>query len=110
MALFVDPGALRAELSLQRCDAGQDSVGGLVETWTETATVFARIEPVAAESVFGADQTLEAVTHRVTLRWRDDVASGMRFLKGNRPFHVVTVHDPDESGCYLVCRVKEVGL
>ncbi len=44
----------------------------------EVATLFGRIEPVSAETVFGADQTLESVTHRVTLRWRGDVKSGMR--------------------------------
>jgi head-tail adaptor len=34
----------------------------------------------------------------------------MRFRKGVRLFEIVTVHDPDESGRYLVCRVREKGL
>ena len=58
-ALFVDPGALRIEMTLESCATVQDVTGGLVEAWSETATVFARIEPVTATSVFGADQTLE---------------------------------------------------
>lgn len=108
--VFVDPGALRSELALQRCETAQDGAGGLVETWVEVATVFTRIEPVMAQSVFGADQTLETMTHRITLRWREGLVSGMRFIKSNRRFDIVTVHDPDESGRYLVCRVKEIGL
>lgn len=110
MTWFVDPGALRTELILQRCEAAQDDSGGLSESWIEEAIVMARIEPVTATSVFGADQTLESVTHRVTLRWRANVASGMRFTKGQRMFSIVTAHDPDERGRYLVCRVREAGL
>lgn len=108
--LFVEPGSLRAELALQACTTAPDGLGGHAESWTETATVFARIEPVSATSVFGPDQTIETVTHRVTIRWRTGVASGMRFVRQDRIFDIVTVHDPDDSGRYLVCRVREQGL
>ncbi len=72
--------------------------------------MFARIEPVSADSRFGADQTLEILTHRITLRHRDDIGNGMRFVRKERIFDIVTVHDPDESGRYLVCRVREAPI
>ena len=109
-ALFVDPGSLRSELKLEACATIPDGLGGHTESWTEIATVFALIEPVSARSIFGPDQTIESVTHRVTMRWRNGVASGMRFVKLGRTFEIVTVHDPDDSGRYLVCRTKETGL
>lgn len=65
---------------------------------------------MAAKSRYGADQTLEKVTHRVTLRYREDLRSGMRLRKLGRLFDIVTVHDPDETGRYLVCAVTEAGL
>jgi head-tail adaptor len=34
----------------------------------------------------------------------------MRLSRLGRGFDILTVHDPDESGRYLVCRVKETGL
>lgn len=107
--LFVDAGALRTELALQRCTPVADGLGGHGQEWTEIATVFAKLEPIAAESAFGAGQSLETVTHRVTFRHRGDVESGMRLVKGSRVFDIVTVHDPDESRRYLVCRTKEEG-
>lgn len=107
--LFIEPGMLRTELALESCAAVPDGFGGFSEVWTEIATLFARIEPVSVTSIFGADQTLEAVTHRITLRHREGVASGMRFTKGERVFEIVTVHDPDETGRYLVCKTREVG-
>ncbi len=107
---FVDPGTLRARLTLESVSTAPDGQGGFAETWNAVAALPARIEPVDARAGFGADQTLETVTHRVTVRFRDGLASGMRFRKAGRIFDILTVHDPDESGRYLVCRTKEKGL
>ena len=108
-AEFIDPGAFRHEVTLESATPVPDGAGGHAETWSEAATLFARIEPVSAASRFGADQRLETVTHRVTLRHRAGVSSGMRFRRLGRVFRILTVHDPDESGRYLVCRVQEEG-
>jgi SPP1 family predicted phage head-tail adaptor len=107
--LFLDPGSLRAELSLQANTPVPDGMGGHTEEWAEIATVFARIEPITATSRFGTDQAVETVTHRITLRWRNGVAAGMRFARQDRNFDIVTVHDPDDTGRYLVCRAREIG-
>lgn len=107
MAQFIDPGKLRSELSLQQSGSQRDDLGGQVENWAEIATVFAMIEPISAQSLAGADQAQQAVSHRITMRWRDGVASGMRFAGQGRVFGIVTVHDPDETGRYLVCRTLE---
>lgn len=109
MTIHIDPGELRSELSLQQCQTVYDAFGGFSENWVETEVVFAKIEPVRATSTFGADQTLETVTHDIILRWQAGLASGMRFVKGERLFSIVTVHDPDESGRYLLCKVTEKG-
>jgi head-tail adaptor len=93
--LFLDPGALRSELALQANTPVPDGLGGHMESWVEIATVFARIAPVSATSSFGPDQTVEEV---------------MRFAKQGRIFDIVTVHDPDDTGRYLVCRAREAGL
>lgn len=104
---FIDPGALRQELVLEAPQSTADTLGGFTVTWVEAAVVFAMLEPVSARSRFSADQMLEDVTHRVTIRHRDDVRPGMRFRKGQRVLDVVTVHDPGETGRYLVCRTRE---
>lgn len=106
---FIDPGAFRHQLALEAAVATPDGAGGHAVGWSEVATLFARIEPVSAASRFGADQTLESVTHRVTMRHRPGVKSGMRLTRPGRVFEIVTVHDPDETGRYLVCRVREEG-
>jgi SPP1 family predicted phage head-tail adaptor len=106
---FIEPGALRHELSLQTSISGDDGMGGLDEAWQEVATLFGMIEPLSQSARFGAGQTLEENTHRITIRQRAGVASGMRLVKQGRVFDIVSIHDPDETGRYLVCRVKEAG-
>ena len=59
--------------------------------------------------VIGADQTLETVTHRITVRRSDAIRSGMRFRMDERLFGILTVYDPDESGRYLICETREEG-
>lgn len=106
--LFVDPGALRCRLTLQSLVPVPDGIGGFAAAWSTVAAVFALVEPVAAASRFGAGQELETVTHRITLRRREGVEPGMRFIDGGgRIFGIVTVHDPDEGGRYLACRTRE---
>lgn len=109
MTALRDPGRLRTPLLLEQVALTPDGQGGHAETWNVVATVFARLRPARVSGVFGADQTLETVTHDITLRARDDLASGMRFRDGTRHFVIITVHDPDESGRYLVCATRETG-
>ncbi|WP_425286837.1 phage head closure protein [Nitratireductor soli] len=106
---FIDPGGFRNEMSLQQAVTTPDGTGGHDESWNEIATLFAAVEPLAATARFGAAQEHETVTHRITLRFRDDLQSGMRLVKQGRVFAVVNVHDPDETGRYLVCRAREEG-
>jgi len=108
-AAAIDPGLLRTEFSLQRATTAGDGMGGHTESWSEATKVLGRIEPVGAATRFAADQSEETVTHRITLRWRDDLRSGMRLVRDGRSFEVLTVHDPDETGRYLECRTREKG-
>ncbi|QRI43820.1 hypothetical protein [Bacteriophage sp.] len=108
--LFIDPGKLAHELQLERAVLADDAVNGSVEQWQEIATVWAHVEPVGAGTAFYGGQSLAEITHRITLRGRGDLKSGMRLRKGARIFRLVTIHDPDETGRYLVCRAREEGL
>ena len=103
----IDPGRLRHPLALQQATATPDGAGGFAESWTTVATVFGRIEPLRADSFSRADQIMEEVTHRITIRHRANVSAGMRFSAGGRVFEIVTVHDPDETGRFLECRTRE---
>ena len=106
--LLLDPGALATELTLETCTPVSDGMGGHAEEWNAIATLFARVEPLAARSRPGAGQTIETVTHRIIMRHRAGILAGMRFVRPGRVFEIVTVHDPDGTGRYLACGTREV--
>ncbi|KAB0679950.1 phage head closure protein [Aureimonas leprariae] len=105
--LFLDPGLLRKRVSLQAADLVSDGSGGTVPNWREVAEVSVRVEPVSVQAAERFERREATITHRVICRARDDVDRGMSFVLGNRRLVVVSVHDPDESRRYLVCRCQE---
>ncbi|MBP1850910.1 phage head closure protein [Rhizobium halophytocola] len=105
----LDPGALTARLWLEQPVEMPDGQGGAVVTFEAVASLWCRIEPLAArvEEVAGAETV--TVTHRVWLRHRAGIASGMRFRKGLRLFVIRSLRDPDETGRLLLASVEEAG-
>jgi SPP1 family predicted phage head-tail adaptor len=104
---FFDAGQLTARLDLESTVEVPDGQGGVTQSHAVAASLWARIEPVTADIGELGSVERQAVTHRIWIRHSDAVAAGMRFRKGGRVFVIRTVHDPDESGRYLVCRVVE---
>ncbi len=109
LTTFLDAGRLNQQLGLEQRVETPDGSGGTTVSFVEVAKVWALLEPVAAAMRNLAQQSTETVTHRISIRYRDDIASGWRFTKGTRTFRIITVHDPDETGRYLVCRTGEEG-
>ncbi|PRD45800.1 head-tail adaptor protein [Phyllobacterium phragmitis] len=107
--VFIDAGRLSSELALERIRPAPDGIGGYTEKREEVATLWGRVEPVSDTARYFGAQPLEEITHRIILRFRNDVESGMRLRKGERHFTIITVHDPDESRRYCLCRVREEG-
>ncbi len=106
---IIDPGQLSARLELEMPMPVSDGQGGIVPGYAIVTSLWARIEPVSALDSERAGEAVFSVTHRVWIRFRSDVAAGMRFRKGARLFVVRAFFDPDERRRYLVCRCEEDG-
>jgi len=106
-ALFVDPGRLSARLVLEDDQSVSDGQGGVVEDWQVVASLWGRIEPLRARARETAGAAAAEVTHRVTIRYREDVSHAMRFVHRGRPLLIRTVSDPDETRRYLICECEE---
>jgi SPP1 family predicted phage head-tail adaptor len=104
---FFDAGQLTARLDLESAVDVPDGQGGVTESHAIAASLWAKIEPVSADIAELGHVERQAVTHRIWIRHTDVAQPGMRFRKGSRLFTIRTIHDPDESGRYLICRVTE---
>lgn len=85
-----------------------DELGGVNRSYQARAELWARLEPLTATERAEAAQPGEAMTHRLTLRWRGDITGAMRFTAGARVFDVRGQYDPDGRRRDLVCLVEEV--
>ena len=107
--VFFDPGALNQRVQLQSLSEIPDGCGGLEKTWTNIASLWASVKSVVPTSAELAQQVTEETLLEVSIRYREDVTSGWRFLKDARSWRIMTVADPDQRGRYLVCRVTAEG-
>lgn len=67
-------GDLRHRVTIQAKQATRDAYGAEVVTWGDVATVWAAVEPLAGREFLQAQQVQEAVTTRIRVRYRGDVA------------------------------------
>jgi SPP1 family predicted phage head-tail adaptor len=102
-----DPGWLRQRVTVESGAGAPDGAGGETVLWDTLATLWARIDPVAAGEEVVAGHLSGVVTHEVTFRWRGDLAGGMRVAFRGRHFRILAVHDPDETRRYLVAKCRE---
>ena len=102
-------GRLRHRVELQSLSQAPDSVtGGLIDTYTSFATVWAEVEAVATTRHDGDMQIDARITHRVTTRWRDDYRNA-RFLRfDSRRFAVRGVKHLDGVKRHLQFLVEEM--
>jgi SPP1 family predicted phage head-tail adaptor len=102
-----DPGWLRHRVSVEQAADAADGTGGVTTTWAKLADLWARIKPVSAEERAVAGHMAGVVTHTITLRWRDDISGAARVTYHGRIYRILAVHDPDESGRYLIVNAAE---
>ncbi|MFC4174313.1 phage head closure protein [Microvirga sp. GCM10011540] len=55
-----------------------------------------------------ADRPEQALTHRITLRYREGVTGAIRIVCGLRRFSIRAASDPNGSRRDLVCIVEEI--
>ena len=101
-------GAMRHRLVLETPVDTPDGAGGAARAWTTVATVWAGLRPFGASERVDADAEEHAATHRVLVRWRDDVTAKDRFRLGAHIFEIRALADPDERRRFLHIDVEEV--
>jgi SPP1 family predicted phage head-tail adaptor len=101
-------GAMRQRLALDAAIESSDESGALQTVWKPVSDVWGQIAPIYASERFVAERQEEVVTHRILIRWRAGVESGMRFRLGARTFLIRSAFDPDERRRVLICRCEEI--
>ena len=88
---------LRYRLTLQQQVKTPDGMGGFAKSWADIADVWAEIKPAGGTEKFFGAQLQSSVTHRITIRYRDDVSPGQRLLFDKRIFNIRYVHADNDN-------------
>lgn len=100
-------GALRHRVTLSRPQRAEDSGGGTSLAFVDQATVWARIETPRSNDEDRADTLGGRLTHRVTIRHRDDVDVGWRIAWRDRRARVIGARDAEGLRRRLVIDAEE---
>lgn len=103
----LDAGMLDRRAILETNEPVADTLGGARDAWREVGDVSVRLEPLSVAVRERFEQREGKLTHRVILRHRQGVERGMAFRFGQRRMLIRSVHDPDETRRFLVCRCEE---
>ncbi len=103
-------GKLRHRLKIQAAAPTEDPYGGRSDPWAKpvtVATVWGRIESLRGRERMHAMQLEDRVTHRVRIRYRDDVTAQQRLVIGSRVFNIRAVIDRDGRRRWLELLCEE---
>lgn len=100
-------GSLRHRVVIERPVRTAGDGGTATIDWTAIGSAFARIEAVSGREIGLADSIAGRVTHRVLIRWRNDVLPEMRFVSSARAYHIRAALDRDGRKRWLTCMCEE---
>ena len=98
---------MKHRLTIQNPVQTGDGQGGFTETFPDSATVHASIEPVKGYERFQAMQMQTPVTHKIVMRYRTDVTTASRLKFGTRVFWVKEALNVGEESRFLEIRAVE---
>lgn len=101
-------GVLRQRVMLEAPVDAPDGAGGFSRSYAPIAQLWARIAPISAREDFIEQRAEQSISHLVTIRWRDDVVSAMRFSYRGRKLLIRSVFDPDERRRFLIGQCEEI--
>lgn len=98
---------LRRRVRIEAASDVSDGAGGVTRTWVPVDEVFARITPRRRRETVQAGRQVGVVTHRITMRWRDDIGGDLRLISDGVIYRVLVAEDADPMRRFVDCWCEE---
>jgi SPP1 family predicted phage head-tail adaptor len=105
----ITPASFRHRITFEKEVKTSDGHKGFTVTWQPVAVAWASIEPLSGREYFFAHQITTEVTHRIRIRYREDLNTKMRIILGERVFSIESMIDIEECRCFMELLCKEEG-
>lgn len=105
-------GALDKRITIQQAVTTQDAVGGQVMTWSDVATVWAHVHPLAGRELINAQSVYAEVTHNMVIRWQSQfndpqTVAKMRVSYSGRRYNIGAAIHLEEGRRFIVLSCAE---
>ena len=105
----MNPGEMNCRITLLQEVKTEDGQGGYVTAYVPRAPIWGKSMPLTAKTVDQYEQLTPEILHRITIRYRRDVAVTDRIQYGSRVFEQLGPPvDVGEKHAYLRLECREV--
>lgn len=103
----VKGGDLRHRITVERSTETRDDYGGQTVAWTTRFSAWAKITPMSTSQILYARQLEHRVSHKIVIRFRDDIEIDDRISYDSRIFHVRGYKNVEERDRWLEIEAEE---
>jgi len=100
-------GDLRHRITIERYTESQNDFGEVVESWSELLSTRASVRPISAKDIFTNSGLINETTHRVFMRYQEDIKPNDRVLYTGRIFDISSVINSEERNITIELLCKE---
>lgn len=100
-------GDYRHLITIQAKANSKDAMGGLVRDWDDYLTIWAKISPLKGSEVLIAQQKQGEITHRIKIRYQEDITTKHRIVFGDRIFEIINIININERSRHQEIMAKE---
>ncbi len=103
-------GTLNKRIKISQLVTGSpatDEFGAPNTSWEELDTVWAAVEPISGREFWAQQQVQSEITVKIRIRYRDDVAVGMKAEYNNKTYMIKNIIDYQEGHKELLLMCTE---
>ncbi len=104
----MEPGLMRHRVIIQELDNARNEFGEPSNEWADVAKVWASVQPLSGRDFLAAMKEQAEVTHKVTIRYNQNVKASMRVMLGDRELRIQHIIDNWERHREMVLMCREV--
>ncbi len=103
----IKAGDLNKRLTFQTNTPTANSIGEMVNVYTDYVTVWGALHPFVGSRAYQEKQINVSATGQAVIRYRNDLNVTMRIKYGNRYFTILSMINPDEANDSLEIKYAE---
>jgi SPP1 family predicted phage head-tail adaptor len=102
-------GKLRHRVDIEYETTTQNEYGEPMGVWVKLYTAKpASIDPISGREFFSAEKVNSEITHKIRVRYAENIHSKMRVVFGSRIFNIISVINWEERNIELMLMGKEL--